>query len=225
MKLLIIEDNRTVARSLKAKLAKEHVVELASRPLTSFQRIASGEYGVIIVDLCAPEENNRACRELRRAGYTVPVLVLGAKNDVEARVTLLRNGADDYLAKPFHIDELKARINALGRRRDAHYVGSLITFKDLVMDLAAREVARSGIKISLRRKEFDILEYLISNRGRAVSREMIINNVWGSSRECWRNTVDVHIKHLRDKIDRPFETTLIKTEYGIGYMVEDDDPN
>jgi two-component system OmpR family response regulator len=118
--------------------------------------------------------------------------------------------------------ELRARISALLRRIPSGYSASIIAVGDLVLDPARRQVIRSGVSIQLRRKEFDILEYLVRHRGRAVSRAMLLDHAWDTQKDTWHNTVDVHIKNLRDKIDRPFKKDkLIKTAYGIGYMIED----
>jgi two-component system OmpR family response regulator len=134
---------------------------------------------------------------------------------------MLDIGADDYLHKPFYVGELQARIRALLRRSNSIVSGPVIRVGDLSLDTARREVARAGQSIELRRKEFDILEYMMHNRGTVVTRTMIINNNWEAGADRWNNTVDVHIKYLRDKIDRPFDKKLIKTAYGVGYMIDD----
>ena len=150
-----------------------------------------------------------------------PILILTGAADVTSRVTLLNGGADDYVTKPFSVAELKARLGALLRRPPTTMGTSTFTVQGLVIDPHRRRVERDGQAIPLRRKEFDILEYLVRNRGRPVTRSMILDHAWDGSKDTWNNTVDVHIKHLRDKIDRPFGTALIKTAYGIGYMIDD----
>lgn len=222
MKLLIIEDNKTIAHSLRRQLAEDYVIEIATKAETGLQKALHNEYAVIILDLGLPDKSGlEVCKSLRGAGNTTPLLILTGIDTIDSRVSLLRSGADDYLTKPFNTEELKARIIALSRRRDTNIAERVITYKDVTIDTVRREVHRSGVKIDLRRKEYDIFEYLITNKGRAVSREMIMNNVWESGKESWNNTIDVHVKHLRDKVDRPFATPLIKTAYGIGYMVDD----
>jgi DNA-binding response OmpR family regulator len=222
MKILIIEDNKTIAHSLRRQLAEEYIVEIATRAEAGLQKAAQGDYGVILLDLGLPDKSGlEVCKALRNGGNNTPILVLTGIDTIDSRVSLLRSGADDYLTKPFNSEELKARILALSRRRGTEISEKVITFKDVTIDTVRREVQRGEIKIDLRRKEYDILEYLIANKGRAVSREMIMNNVWESGKESWNNTIDVHVKHLRDKIDRPFAIPLIKTAYGIGYMVDD----
>jgi DNA-binding response OmpR family regulator len=161
------------------------------------------------------------CRELRHANIHIPILVLTVQKDIDTATRLLNLGADDYVTKPFNGEALKARIAALIRRGKEMNEEKVITACDLTINITRREVWRSGTIIMLRKKEFDILEYLVVNHGRALTRSMIIDHVWEFGKEGWNNTVDVHIKHLRDKVDRPFEKALIKTAYGIGYMVDD----
>lgn len=223
MKLLIIEDNQIVASRIKAHFSRQHTVDVVGMGREALDKVDTTNYGIIILDLNLPDMSGlEVCRQLRLNGITAPLLVLTGVDGVRSRVELLEAGADDYLTKPFNSAELKARVKALARRRAKPYnASSVIVVKDLTLDSARRQVIRAGTKIPLRRKEFDILEYLVENRGRAVSREMIMNHVWESGKESWNNTVDVHIKHLRDKIDKPYPAALIKTAYGIGYMVDD----
>jgi DNA-binding response OmpR family regulator len=222
MKILIIEDNRSIAHSLRKHLSQEYVVETASKAQMGLQKIATTKYAAIVLDLGLPDINGlQVCRTIRESGDSTPILVLTGIDSVNSRVTLLRSGADDYLTKPFDSEELKARIGALSRRRNKTIENSIITLHDVSMDVVKREVTRSGRKIVLRRKEFDILKYLLINKGRSVTREMILDNVWETGTESWNNTIDVHIKYLRDKIDRPFSFPIIKTAYGIGYSVDD----
>lgn len=222
MKLLIIEDNRSVAQALRRQLSHEYIVELAYSAESGLQKLQANTYAVVLLDLSLPDKDGLTiCKEVRASGLAVPILVLTGIDTVDSRVSLLRSGADDYLTKPFEIAELTARIAALSRRKDKVLADSIITFRDVSIDTIKREVVRAGVKVELRRKEYDILRYLIANAGRMVSREMIMQHVWESGRESWNNTIDVHIKHLRDRIDRPFEVPLIKTVYGIGYMVDD----
>ena len=136
-------------------------------------------------------------------------------------VGLINAGADDIIKQPFSEAELKARITALLRRQTYSYKPNVLAVADLKIDINSLQVHRSGVKIRLRRKELEILIYLVQHKGRPVSRTMILSHAWEVDRDNWHNTVDVHIKHLRDKIDRPFEQSLIKTAYGFGYMIED----
>ena len=221
MKLLIVEDNQRLADRIKERLDKHHLVDVANTGEEGLQRALSVDYAVIVLDLGLPDiTGDVVCERLRAAKIYIPILILTGNDDKATLVQLLESGADDYMTKPFSSEELIARVAALGRRRAQDYVNNKVVFRDLVIDTNARTVHRSGTPISLRRKEFDILEYLISNQGRVLTREMILNHAWDSSKNNWNNTVDVHITHLRNKIDRPFDAPIIKTEYGLGYRVD-----
>ncbi len=221
MKVLIIEDNRGLATRVKLALGKHYIVDIAHTGLEGLAQAQAIEYSVIILDLGLPDmHGSDVCKSLRESGVTAPILILTATHNIASRVELLNKGADDYQCKPFSSAELLARTNALARRRERTYSDGKICYADLEIDPASRQVSRSGVVVPLRRKEFDILQYLVANNGRAVSREMIIDHAWENSNDRWNNSVDVHIKRLRDKIDRPFGTPLIKTAYGIGYMVD-----
>lgn len=222
MKILFIEDNRLLVDSVKKLLDGTYVFDFARTGQEGIEKARSVQYCVILLDLGLPDMNGfDVCRELREANVIAPILILSVQKDPDISVKLLNCGADDYLTKPFNSNVLKARIAALLRRGQELNDEKIIGVHDLTVNITRREVWRSGVCITLRRKEFDILEYLIINHGRALTRSMILDHVWESGTEGWNNTVDVHIKHLRDKIDRPFGRSLIKTAYGIGYMVDD----
>ncbi|HSW98444.1 MAG TPA: response regulator transcription factor [Candidatus Saccharimonadales bacterium] len=221
MKLLLIEDNKPLADSLKKQLGKTFIIDAVRSGEEGMQQAISGSYDIIVLDLGLPDKNGHdVCRGIRANGISIPILVLTGVDDISSRVALLDDGADDYLTKPFNVAELRARLGALLRRPTNTYTSSVLTVRDLTLDPTRRSVQRGGVPIALRRKEFDILEYLVRNQGRPVTRAMILDHAWDGSKDAWNNTVDVHIKHLRDKIDRPFDSTLIQTAYGIGYMVE-----
>jgi len=222
MKVLLIEDNRSLADGLKKQLGKSFVVDSVRTGEEGLQRALSGGQDIIVLDLSLPDMNGYdICRAIRMAQVDTPIIILTGSADVTSRVTLLNAGADDYLTKPFSVAELRARLAAILRRPPATAAHDTFSILDLTLDPFSRHVERNGIPILLRRKEFDILEYLLRNRGRPVTRAMILDHAWDGSKDTWNNTVDVHIKHLRDKIDRPFGTPLIKTAYGIGYMIDD----
>jgi two-component system OmpR family response regulator len=227
MKLLLIEDNRSLAIRLKKSLSEFFVVDAVHTGKEGLAEAQNGSYAAIVLDLTLPDISGyEICRELRRLRVPTPILVLSGVAEVSARVTLLNEGADDYLTKPFTVAELRARLNALLRRSaQAEAASGILTIQDLTIDINRRKVVRDGKNIVLRRKEFDILEYLIRNRGHVMTRAMILDHVWDTNRESWPNTVDVHIKHLRDKVDRPFGAALIKTAYGVGYLVDDSNAN
>lgn len=221
MKILVIEDNPRLLDRIKRQLQKWYIVEQAASGHEGIELATSGEIDCILLDLGLPDMSGlEVCGKLRELNLDVPILVLTGIDTTSSRVELLDAGADDYLTKPFDPSELQARINALSRRRMRNTSQKVITVGDLVIEPLSRKVERSSIAIKLRRKEFDILEYLALNQGRVMSRQMIVNHAWASTSASWVGSVDVHIKQLRDKIDKPFSYPLIKTSYGIGYMIE-----
>lgn len=222
MKLLLIEDNRPLAESIKKYLSKTFVVVVKHDGDSGLQSALEGTFDLIVLDLGLPGKNGyEVCKTIRTNQVHTPILILTGTDDVPTRVALLNIGADDYVAKPFHLAELRARMGALLRRSQEHYHEGELKVSDLTLDSGRRRVERGGVSIPLRRKEFDILECLVRNRGRPVTRSMILDYAWDGSKESWNNTVDVHIKHLRDKIDRPFKSRLIRTAYGIGYVIDE----
>lgn len=221
MKILLIEDNVRLAERVSHYLGKSFVVETAETGDAGLAKAMKDTFDVIVLDLNLPDiHGTEVCLSLRKRNIDTPILVLSGLKDIETRVSLLDYGADDYLVKPCDPRELTARIHALLRRQKRGFDQHIIIVKDLIIDVNSRQVERAGKPIVLRRKEFDILEYLASNQGKALSREMILNHAWDGAKGGWYNTVDVHIKHLRDKIDTPFDSHLIKTIYGVGYMVD-----
>lgn len=222
MKILYIDDNRLLIESVKKHLQPTYTIDVEKTGSEGIEKARSVSYSAILLDLGLPDMNGQdVCKAMRTAGITTPVLILTVQKDPLTSVKLLNCGADDYLTKPFNSDVLKARITALLRRGQDLSEEKVICVDDLTVNVSRRQVWRSGVNISLRRKEFDILEYLVSNRGRVLTRSMILDHVWESGTEGWNNTVDVHIKLLRDKVDRPFKRSLIKTAYGIGYTLND----
>jgi DNA-binding response OmpR family regulator len=222
MKILYIDDNRMLIDSVRTLLKSAYVVDHASTGHEGIQSAKAVRYDLILLDLGLPDMDGfEVCCELRAANITTPILILTVQKDPETSVKLLNCGADDYITKPFNSEALKARIQAVLRRNQEMSEEKIITVCDLTINTTRREVRRSGIAIPLRRKEFDILEYLAINHGRVLTRTMILDHVWEAGTEGWNNTVDVHIKYLRDKIDRPFKKQLIKTAYGVGYMIDD----
>lgn len=222
MKILYIDDNRFLIDSVKQLLDSSYIVDFARLGYDGIEKAKAIQYSVILLDLGLPDINGfEVCRKLREAQIPAPIIILTVQKDPAVSAQLLNSGADDFMTKPFHGDVLKARITALMRRSSELCEEKIINVKDLTMNVTRREVWRSGKSIELRRKEFDILEYLLLNRGRVLTRAMILDHVWESGTEGWNNTVDVHIKHLRDKVDRPFDMPLIRTAYGVGYLLDD----
>lgn len=221
MKLLVVEDNERLVERIRRQLGAHYLIDAVSSGVEALEKTSAINYAVILLDLGLPDMNGLdVCKQLRKNNILTPILIVTGTNTVESRVDLLSAGADDYISKPFNADELRARIAALSRRQPITQNTTQIKYLDLVIDSEKRQVYRGGKPIDLRRKEFDILEYLVANKGRVLTREMIINHAWDSSHSSWHSTVDVHIKHLRDKIDKPFKKKLIKTAYGLGYKVD-----
>ncbi len=217
----MIEDNPRLAERMKQQLQKQFIVEVAESGSVGIQLAAEHQYDLILLDLGLPDmTGHEVCKHIRSLGSTAPIMVVSGIDTTDSRVALLDTGADDYITKPFDVPELIARINALARRHVHTTHIPTLSIGDLRINRAARTVTRAHQTIKLRKKEFDILEYLVLNRGRVLPRQMIINHAWPSTSDTWTGSVDVHIKQLRDKVDRPFSYPLIQTSYGVGYIVD-----
>ncbi len=223
MKFLLIEDEKKIARNIKEKLRKEHyLVDWAADGNHGLDLALSDEYDLILLDIMLPGMDGfEILRQVREAKITAPVLLLTARGAVEDKVKGLDLGADDYLTKPFSLAELLARVRAL-LRRQSEYRTSILSAADLTLNSATREVMRQNRPITLTPKEFAILEFLLYNKNHVVSRLTIAEHVWGDNFETMTNFVDVHIKNLRQKVDRDFSPKLIRTIRGIGYMLKEE---
>jgi two-component system OmpR family response regulator len=223
VRVLLVEDDETIA-SFIIKGLKEcgYMVEHVANGVDGLDLAMTESYDIAVIDIMLPKLDGLSIiREMRSKKNVTPVIILSAKGTVEDRVKGLHIGSDDYLSKPFSISELIARIQAL-LRRSAGGAGSIIlTVGDLTMDLGSRTVTRDGILLDLKPKEFALLEYLIYNKSRVVSKTMILEHVWGYNLELGTNVIESHISRLRSKIDRDFENKLIHTVSGIGYVLED----
>ena len=221
MHLLIIEDDREAAGWLVKGLKEAgHVADHAVDGAEGLEMARSGDYDVLIVDRMMPNMDGLTMvRKLREEGDQTPALFLSALGDVEDRVEGLRAGGDDYLAKPYAFAELLARVEGLGRRKTAEPVRTRLKVGDLEMDLLKREVTRAGEKILLQPREFKLLEYLMRNAGSVVTRTMLLENVWDYHFDPQTNVIDVHISRLRGKIDKGFDSPLLHTVRGAGYML------
>jgi len=221
MRALLIEDDRTIAdfviRGLKeAGFAVDHEADGEAGLASALRQ----PYDVAIVDLMLPKRDGLALiDDLRRRGITVPVLILSARRSVDDRVKGLQAGGDDYLTKPFAFAELQARIQALVRRATRTPEPTTLTVDDLVLDLLSRRVTRGGVTLDLRPREFRLLEHLMRNAGKVISKTMILSHVWEYSFDPQTNIVDVLVSRLREKIDRPFEKKLLHTVRGVGYVL------
>jgi heavy metal response regulator len=225
MKILVVEDEENVASFIKTGLEEEYYnVDIATNGKDGFLLATSNDYNLIILDVMLPEiDGLDLCRLIRMKGIHTPVLMLTARDTVEDKVKGLDSGADDYLTKPFSFEELLARIRALARRRQ--FPVEPLRCRDLKIDPVTRKVTRSDKEIYLRPKEFALLEYLLKNKNKVLTRTQILQNVWGYNFDPNTNVVDVHINFLRDKIDRDFSKKLIHTVRGIGYVIKENDYN
>jgi DNA-binding response OmpR family regulator len=221
MKILIIEDEQRLARLLKQGLEEQgFVVDLAYDGSEGQFQAEQYPYDAILLDLMLPEVDGLAIlKGLREKGNDVPVLIITARGDVEDRIKGLNLGADDYLAKPFNLEELIARLRALIRRSRGQS-SPLVTVGDLVIDSNARTVARAGTVILLSAREYDLLHYLALSAGTVVSRTELIEHIFTSDYEWDSNVIEVHISHLRTKIDKGYSPALIHTVRGAGYILK-----
>jgi two-component system, OmpR family, response regulator len=221
MRALIIEDDRAIADFIARGLREAgFAVDVASDGEAGLEAALTQQPDVAIVDLMLPRRDGLSLiDELRRKGHSTPVLILSARRSVDDRVRGLQAGGDDYLTKPFAFAELLARVQALVRRATRAPEATTLTVADLSMDLLSRRVTRGGTAIDLRPREFALLEFLMRNAGKVVSKTMILSHVWEYNFDPQTNVVDVLVSRLRDKIDRPFETKLLQTVRGVGYVL------
>jgi two-component system OmpR family response regulator len=221
MHALIIEDDQAIAQFIARGLREAgFAVDVAADGDEGLQAALMQEPDVAIVDVMLPGRDGLSViEELRKHGRSTPVLILSARRSVDDRVRGLQAGGDDYLTKPFAFAELLARVQALVRRASRTPEATTLTVGDLTMDLLSRRVSRAGQAIDLRPREFSLLEYLMRNAGRVVSKTMILSHVWEYNFDPQTNIVDVLVSRLRDKIDRPFETKLLQTVRGVGYVI------
>src|SRR5437763_2464513 len=221
MRALLVEDDASIAefvvRGLKeAGFAVDHAAEGEA----GLKAAIDHPYDVAIVDLMLPKRDGLSLiEELRRGSVAIPVLILSARRSVDDRVRGLQTGGDDYLTKPFAFAELLARVQALVRRSTRAPEPTTLKVDDLVLDLLSRRVTRGDVVIDLRPREFALLEYLMRNAGKVISKTMILSHVWDYSFDPQTNIVDVLVSRLREKIDRRFEKKLLHTVRGVGYVI------
>ena len=224
MKALVIEDDPTVGQFVKRGLEEARwQVELVADGIEGEERARRDEYDLVILDMRLPGRNGLdVLRNLRAGGFERPVLVLTAQDAVDAKVTTLRAGADDYVTKPFAFEELLARAEVLSRRPRA-MAPPVLRAGDVELDQGTREVRRNGSVVDLTPKEYAVLEYLMRHAGRVMSRTLITEYVWGYHFDPGTNIVDVVINHLRKKLDAGSPQRLIATVRGVGYVIKADD--
>jgi DNA-binding response OmpR family regulator len=220
VKLLVVEDDRTVGQYVKRGLAEAgYQVDLVDDGAEGLRLATEGQYDVVVLDLRLPTmEGREVLRTLRDRGQQVPVLVLTAQDSVDFKVQALRMGADDYVTKPFALEELLARVEALGRRPKA-ILPPVLRVADLALDTGSREVRRAGKLIDLTPKEYAVLEYLMRHPGRVMPRTLITEYAWDYHFDPGTNIVDVVITRLRKKLDSGREPRLIHTVRGVGYVI------
>lgn len=222
MKILVIEDDREAALYLEKALQESgHVVDVASDGETGFGLAENHHYDVLIVDRMLPRRDGLSVISgLRANGLETPVLILSALGQVDDRVTGLRAGGDDYLTKPYAFSELLARIEVLQRRQSPKEAETIYKVGDLELDRLSHAAKRGDVMIALQPREFRLLEYLMRHAGQVVTRTMLLENVWDYHFDPQTNVIDVHISRLRAKIEKDFDTALLHTIRGAGYMLK-----
>ncbi len=223
MRVLVIEDDEDIQAFLKKGLEEAgHGVTACGDGGDGLLLAQSHSFDVLVVDRMLPTLDGLSLiKKLRSDGGKVPILILSALGQVDDRVKGLRSGGDDYLVKPFDFSELLARVEILGGRTLPSAQDTLFKAGDLELDLLSRKVTRAGKNIDLQAREFRLLEYMLRNKGNIVTRTMLLEHVWDYFFDPQTNVIDVHISRLRSKINRGFESDIIKTVRGAGYMVED----
>ncbi len=225
MKVLVIEDNPRMANAIgKGLNAAGHVCDVCISGREGEEIGSGGEYDVIVLDVMLQDHDGMdLCRNLRRREVRTPILMLTALSGTKDKIAGLDAGADDYLTKPFDFEELLARLRAL-TRRVTDLDSALIRYADMEIDMPRRRVTRQGKFIELTNKQFVLLEYLVRNPDRVLSRAVLGQNVWDMNFDPFSNVIDVHIAALRKKVDRPFDSSLIHTITGVGYMFSNSPP-
>ena len=223
MRLLIIEDDREAADYLKKALREAgHMAEIANDGEAGLAIALDESFDVLVVDRMLPKRDGLSLvSELRKRGNETPVLILSALGQVDDRVTGLRAGGDDYLAKPYAFSELLARVEVLSRRRAPNSADTVYRVADLELDRLSHRVMRNGEEIVLQPREFRLLEYLMRHAGQVVTRTMLLENVWDYHFDPQTNVIDVHVSRLRSKIDKGFAKPLLQTVRGAGYIIRD----
>ncbi len=222
MRILLIEDEKKVARFISKGLIEEsYAVDVAYDGEEGLYLAEVNDYDLIILDIMLPKKDGfEVLRSLRNKGFTTPVIMLTARDELESKVQGLDLGADDYMTKPFAFSELMARIRAIMRRKQEK-ADNRLQLGDLVIDAVTRTVTRGNKPVELTNKEYALLEYFIRNPGRVLSRTMIAEHVWDYQFDPMTNVIDVYVNYLRQKIDKGFEKKLIHTIRGVGYVIRE----
>jgi two-component system, OmpR family, copper resistance phosphate regulon response regulator CusR len=225
-KILLVEDEQKIADTLKLGLTEQgYVVDVAYDGLIGWKMIQANKYDLVVLDINLPGLNGyELCRKIRNTDSDIPVIMLTALTSLNDKIEGYDSGADDYVVKPFEFRELLMKVRVLLKRAQGHQhqpVGNLLRAADLEMNLDSKEVQRNGIPINLTAKEFQLLEYLLRNKNRVVSRADIAVNVWEIDFDTNTNVIDVYINYVRNKIDKKFDQKLIQTQVGMGYILKD----
>ena len=221
MRVLVVEDHAETAEYITQSLrAQGHLVDHCPNGRDGFLSALDNTYDVMIFDRMLPGlDGLTLIKSVRGAGVETPILILSAMDGIDDRVEGLEAGSDDYLVKPFSFQELSARLSALTRRPPLKTEETLLQVADLEMNLIRRTVTRSGVSLDLQPREFSLLEYLMRNAGRVLTRTMLLESVWDFHFDPKTNVVETHISRLRNKVDKPFQTELIHTVRGAGYSL------
>jgi len=224
MRILIIEDEKDIASFIKKGLQAEHfAVDCVNNGKDGIYCALINDYDLVILDLRLPDIYGlEVFKKIRETKTALPIIILTVENEIKKKVEAFDLGANDYLTKPFAIEELIARIRALLNRGRAVSNNALLKISDLEMDLKSHEVKRGEKKIELRHREFDLLEYFMRNPNTVLTRSMILEHVWDMNVDPFTNTVDVHVRYLRKKIDDGYKKKLLKTIHGSGYKISED---
>jgi two-component system, OmpR family, copper resistance phosphate regulon response regulator CusR len=223
MKILLVEDEPKVSAFIRKGLEEQaYDVDLAYDGIYGSKLALENEYDLVILDVILPGKSGvDVCRDIRKNKNTVAILMLSALGSTDDKITGLDSGADDYLVKPFEFKELLARIRALTRRGTEQPAGEILKIADLEMDVVKKTVTRAGNPINLTAREFALLQYLLRNQGRVISRVDIIEQVWETSFDTGSNVIDVYINFLRKKVDKDYSPKLIHTLVGMGYVIKE----
>jgi two-component system, OmpR family, copper resistance phosphate regulon response regulator CusR len=216
--ILIVEDQYKIQQSLRICLEENGFkVDCASDGSTGYDKASTTQYDIIILDVLLPDINGiDLCKKIRQEGINTPILFLSALDSVEDKITGLEAGGDDYLGKPFSLDEVVARIKALRRRFGT--IKQVIKIGNLEIYTDAKEALRDGKNLNLTKKEFRLLEYFVNNQGKLLTKSEIAENVWDISFDTGTNIVEVYVNYLRNKLDKGYEEKLIQTKFGHGYI-------
>ncbi|MFN3299235.1 MAG: response regulator transcription factor [Sediminibacterium sp.] len=221
-KILLAEDEAKLAKAIQEELTRVgYDVDVAENGLQADKMFMENDYSMALLDINLPGKNGMAlCNDFRKRSANIPIVMLTAVGEIHDKVAAFNMGADDYLVKPFHFDELFARLKVLFKRTDSADKHEKLVYADLEIDFKLKSVKRNGITINLTSKEFTLLTLLIRTPERVISKQEILEKVWDLSFDTGTNTIEVYISFLRNKIDKPFNTKLIHTKPGFGYFIK-----